>query len=172
MAVRRRGRVVGRSDRVPTWFGMQLGVPVNVAANTSVLIGTLNAVALLARPFTIIRSRLLAVWDSDQQIATETPIGVVGGIVVSDSAVAAGIVSVPTPNTEFNADWYFYQQLYQAFTFSDATGIETSAGRQYMIDSKAMRKIGTDDDLAIVCQEFNGFGATISLFGRFLVKLH
>ena len=41
-----------------------------------------------------------------------------------------------------------------------------------MVDSKAMRKVGLDDDLAIVVQQRVAIGAIIAMEGRFLVKLH
>ncbi len=82
------------------WIGNNpLSAAVGLAAASSVLIGTLNAAALLLRPFTIMRSRGFTFVDSDQNAASEAPFGVFGMIVVTDSATAAGIASIPTPTT-------------------------------------------------------------------------
>jgi len=65
-----------------------------------------------------------------------------------------------------------YQSVMQEFRFRSAIGADFNADRQYIIDSKSMRKVGPDDDIAIIWQEINGVGAFGSVLGRMLVKLH
>jgi len=169
---RPRGRILTRgADRIPVWVALSLGPTAN-AASSAVLLGSLNAAALALRPFTIIRTRFLATWESDQGATGERPIGSIGLIKVTDSAVAAGVGSIPTPQTEADADWFVYQTMSQSFVFADATGFAANGQRQYEIDSKAMRKVGVDEDVAVVSQEINAVGATVGAFGRILIKLH
>ena len=94
--------------------------------------------------------------------------------VVSDSAVAAGVGSVPTPLTETDADYFVYAPVAFDFEFSNATGIYQLAGDGvvHTVDSKAMRKVGLDEDVSVVLQQQVGTGAILSVEGRFLVKLH
>ncbi len=58
------------------------------------------------------------------------------------------------------------------FDFADATGFNEPAGSQYEIDSKAMRKVDVDDDLAIVWEMRNVGGGIINMEGRMLIQLH
>jgi len=53
-----------------------------------------------------------------------------------------------------------------------ASGIGVNAGRHFMIDSKAMRKVGDNEDLVGMVSIRNAVGAAISMEGRILVKLH
>ena len=177
MAFKHRGgsRVVTRSaPRVSTWFEVR---PVNsltaIANGASVLIGTLNAAALALRPFTIVRTRLLLYWESDQVAVTEVPIGSFGMIVVKQTATTAGIASIPTPQTEPNADFFVYETLVSEFTRIDGSGFsEGSQGLKTVVDSKSMRKVGLEDDLAVIFQNISTVGANAFVGGRFLVKLH
>ncbi len=159
------------NKRLTQWIGVNL-VDFAVPASTAVLVGSLNAAALALRPFTIVRTRLLAWWSSDQIVAQETPMGAFGAIVASEAAVTAGVGSIPTPIIEPNADFFVYQPLIVDFTFITAAGYHPDSGHQYTIDSKAMRKVDIDDDVAFIMEEQNANGALAGLMGRMLVKLH
>ncbi len=158
-------------DRISVWIGVTLR-DVSVAADTAVLVGQLNAAALAFRPFTVIRTRLVVGWESDQVAATESPMGGFGIQVVTSAAITAGIGSVPTPISEIDADYFVYQSLISHIEFGSAVGFQKQAFRQYEIDSKAMRKVGPDQDMAITVEETNSFGAVIAVMGRMLIKLH
>jgi len=156
------------------WFSIDVDL-VNVAAATAVLMASYNAAALALRPFTIVRTRAVVQWTSDQAAASEDPAGAIGEIIVSEAAAAAGVASLPTPTTEFDADWLFYQALMTSFTFADATGFQDVIGQAafWTIDSKAMRKVGLDETAAIVVENTDAaFGAQAKILGRQLVKLH
>ncbi len=160
-----------RSDRQNIWVGVNLEDQ-TVTASSSLLTGSLNAAALASRPFTIIRTHLEVNWRSDQAAVDEAPMGCLGAMVITSSASAAGIASIPTPVTESDADWYVYQPLINAFKFLSSVGFQSDAGSVYTVDSKAMRKVGPDQDVAFVTEESNAFGGIISIMGRFLIKLH
>ena len=160
-----------RSDRVPVWIGGRIAGSA-AAGNSSTLLSTLNAAALALRPFTIIRTHIVLDITSDQLAAGETVVGAYGEIVVKETAATAGIASVPTPITEIGAGFHVYQGLIHDFLFGDVTGFQARASTQYLIDSKAMRKVSINEDLAAVIQLGSAPGALVTVEGRILVKLH
>ena len=167
------GRGFARGARRETqWLAIQPATA--TVDNSSVLVSTLNAAALALRPFTIVRMHMEVYYFSDQVIATESFVGAVGQCVVSESAAAAGVVSIPTPITELDSDlWMLHRFLIGGFTFADATGFASVDGYRTSIDSKAMRKVNNDEQLALVVQgDSLGDGVTIIMAGRLLLKLH
>ena len=170
MARRRVQRFVRPPARSMIWLSIDTSTTV-IASNASVLLTTLNAGALALRPFTIVRTRAVVSWSSDQFAATEFPRGVYGRMVVTDKAASVGIGSVPAPITETDSAWMVYQPLMDDFIFLTSAGFKQGV-QQYTIDSKAMRKVGNDEDVVGVVQETGVQGAQISVLGRFLVKLH
>ena len=172
---RRSSRFVRLAPRTKMWIGAGVGVPV-VAVNTKVLISTLSAGALALRPFTILRTHQELYWTSDQQAATEVPFGSYGKLVVTETAAALGITAVPDPsgiNGDPEASWFVWQAMSTSFVFSSAVGISGREGRHYDIDSKAMRKVGPDDDVVTLCTNQSGTeGANLITNGRMFVQLH
>ena len=172
-----RSRFVGRTPlrqgqrRVADWFGVSLG-PTSLPASAKVLMGTLNAAALDVRPFTIVRTRVTMFVESDQSVASEITRGVLGLIIVSDQAVAAGSASVPGPVTNSDAPFFVYEPFVNSFSFATASGFVEPAGTIVQIDSKAMRKVSSGENLAIILENATALGAIVSLQGRFLVKMH
>ncbi len=163
------GRPAGRANH---WIGMQIPV-VTVGANVATLVATFNAAAKLLRPFTIIRTRCILNITSDQVVTSEFVQGAFGMQVVTDSAAAAGVASVPTPLTETDADFFVYQPFINSFLDATSVGFfeQGGQGNSWLIDSKAMRKVGTDDDVAVTCNDLAS-GYNLALEGRMLVKLH
>ncbi len=169
MARRFSNRTVTRTKRGNVWFITDV-TAVNVPAATKVLLASFNAAALALRPFTIIRTHLTVQWDSDQQVATESPVGAVGEIIVSDQAVGIGATAIPDPISQADAPWFVWQGLITHFDFGSAVGF-SRMGNQYIIDSKAMRTVGNNEDKAIVATNTSGVGGDITIIGRRLVKL-
>jgi len=59
------------------------------------------------------------------------------------------------------------------FTFADATGIDADGGQQYLIDSRAMRKVEEGQDLIEVIETTDVTSGVITFtFMRTLIKLH
>ncbi len=170
-----RNRVVRRSfqkspGRLTEWFA---GVPSEIALGGAsfIVASSLNAAGLAKRPFTVTRTVGLLAVRSDQVVATEFPFGALGLIVVSDKAVATGATAIPDPITEQASDEWF---LYQAFVADGAQNV--GAGQrvsQYVIDSRAQRKVQQGEDIAVVVA--NGAAAALGisfvLNFRMLVKL-
>ncbi len=159
------------SRRKMVWFG---GIDVSsipAAASTAVLQTSLNAAALLLRPFTIVRTRGRVCCFSDQAAASEFFSVTYGKIIVTDQAVAAGVASVPTPTTDPANDWFVYKTMMQRVDFSDATGIRLY-GLSEEFDSKAMRKVDIGQDLiGVIETSALSNGTQIVSFSRTLVKL-
>ena len=169
----RRGAAAIRNARMTRW----LSIPINQVAvdGTAVLAASLSAEALTLRPFTIVRTRITILQLSDQLAVTEDQVGGFGICVVSESASAAGVASVPTPLTELNSDlWFVHQTMLNSISIAGTVSIgDTRSGTQYIVDSKAMRKVNNDEDVVVVVEgSGTGDGQAISFLGRILVKLH
>ena len=168
---RRISRFVRPPARTMVWIGAGF-TGANVGASSATLLGILNAAALALRPFTVIRTRLMQSWASDQLSASETVAGAFGIIVAKEQATTAGIVSLPDPITEPDAEWFVYQGCEDKFLFSSAVAFLSGVGHQYLIDSKAQRKVGINETIAVIAATSSAFGADVAGEGRFLVKLH
>ena len=169
-----RRRSVARFVRPPARSSVWIGLSTNVTivGGSAQLIGVFNAGALALRPFTIVRSRGIAHLFSDQAAVSESPRLFWGGMVVSDQASAAGVGSIPDPGTNTDAPWFIHEAASVNFTFLSSVGVDANGGSQYLFDSKSMRKVGQNEDLALVTSELSGFGAFFRVMGRMLVKLH
>ncbi len=161
-----------RVDRQNVWGSISIQEQ-TVAANTQVLLGTLSAAFLLLRPFTIVRTHLKVHWRVDQSGATETPNGALGHVVVNDQAAGIGVTAVPDPITNADASFFVWQPLITDILLATAVGFDTPAGSLEDVDSKAMRKVGPNEDMAItMANESASDGGIITIIGRMLVKLH
>jgi len=158
------------AKRLSVWVGFQPSF-VTMTATGGVLVGSLNAVALALRPFTIVRSRLELFMTSDQSANLETQIACFGCAVVSDQSVAAGVGSLPTPFSDIASDLWFVHKL----LFGEESPVSGGplGPTHSTIDSKAMRKVNNDQDMIIVAEFATGSaGVILGMGGRFLIKLH
>ena len=173
-----RGRMVVRRGPKPRtiWFGLSAGSTAQtIAANTSVLMATLNAAALALRPFTVLRSRGIIHWVSDQIATGETPTGDFGLIVAKEAAGDVGVGSLPTPGTDTDADWFVYQPMIDDFVIGTGVGFNSgdAAGHQYVFDSKSKRRVDVTDDIMWIAENIHATnGALCYIDGRMLVQLH
>ncbi len=157
------------------WIGWGVGNN-TVVASTVKLISTYGAAVLALRPFTIMRTRGIIAIRSDQEVADEYPFGSYGSLVVTETAAALGITALPDPDSFIGAgdpeqDWYIHQVCQCSFRFGSGVGFQEDSVSEYLIDSRAMRKVGPDDDVVdlfspttLGCQVFSG--------GRQLIQLH
>ena len=169
MARRRQRTFVRPAAKSKVWLGVNLDA-LTVAASSLNLLSSLNATALALRPFTVLRSHLTILYTTDQSSAAETPFGALGMIVASDKAVATGITAVPTPITQSDGDFFVWQGLQEKYEFITGVGFQ-NVGTHYSVDSKAMRKVQIDENVAIVQEQTSAVGAIIIIHGRFLVQL-
>jgi len=164
-----RGGVMRRES---LWFFVARTETALAASATAALVTSLNAGALALRPFTIVRTRIKWLAESDQSAASESFVGNYGEAVVSDQAVAIGVTAIPTPATDLGSDlWYLIDQWPGTFSlvgtsiFADLT--------PKTIDSRAMRKVEEGQDVVGVVEAgIGGNGTSIQVVGRQLIKLH
>jgi len=175
----RRGRIIrgGRSVRDTIWFSMTETRTAAASANTATLLLTLNAAALSLRPFTIVRSLFHHSVRSDQTGASENFDAALGVAVVSDQATAIGVTAVPTPFTDLGSDlWLLHNIIDGHFLFISGVGVEansTSPRGGMTVESKAMRKVESGQDIAVVIENSSiSSGTQNYVAGRMLVKLH
>ena len=175
---RRHSRFIRPQPRTKMWIGNGVGEE-NIAGSTKVLSSTLSAGALLLRPFTILRTHLLIQARSDQSTAVESVVAAYGEMVVTDTAAAIGATAVPNPSGisgDPEADWFLWQAI--AFQFfidingTDGIGLDGSNGVSYAVDSKAMRKVGPDDNVVAVTVSELATGFVLVTQGRMLIQLH
>ena len=159
------------APRTKMWIGGGAG-PSTLAASSKTLISTLGVAALALRPFTVLRSRYEVMFESDQEGASERPEGAFGEAVVNDVAAALGITALPGPLNEIPYDWFIWQGMIHRFQFITGTGTNNPGGTHYVIDSKAMRKVGTEDNMAQIFEMRAAVGGTITIEGRNLIQLH
>ncbi len=171
---RRRARFVRPAPKTKMWVGIGIGATTLVGSSTQ-LIASYGAAILGLRPFTILRTRGLLSFESDQAAVSERPIASVGYMIVTDTAAALGVTAVPDPSSisgDPSADWFFWQALCASFTFLSSVGFEGNVQTQYVIDSKAMRKVGPDDDMVQVTSMDTASGGVLVTQGRQLIQLH
>ena len=169
-----RVRFVRPAPKTKMWIGAGVGTTV-ITASAVQLISSLFAGSLLLRPFTILRTRMLISYELDQFVTGESTFGAYGRIVITDAASAIGATAVPDPGlTTGNpeADWFVSQPCHAIVDNASSVGFQNGPQIQYVVDSKAMRKVGPDDDVVGMFSEENGKGAFLTTMGRVLIQLH
>ena len=140
-----------------------------MASNAAVLLASLNAAALAQRPFTVVRSHLKWIYKSDQTAALEDYGGAVGAAVVTDRASAAGIGSIPNPWANSDSNQFF---VYDTFYNQSGAASDLIGATSFIVtDSKAMRKVGPDDDIVFVTEALALNGFLLGVIGRLLILL-
>ncbi len=146
------------------------------AASTAALINVGSAGLLAIRPFTIVRTRGFFHVISDQLSAAETYGASLGIAVVTDQASAVGVTAVPTPDTDRGSDRFFvFEDNVGRVILNTAVGAEYAAGpaQTRFYDSKAMRKVDTQDDIVVVIESMAiGSSAQVKHGARMLIKIH
>ena len=157
--------------RLMIWAANRLGA-LAVAGSAKTVVLSLNAGALASRPFTIVRTRIQGLFQSDQSAASELTSGALGAVVVSEQAQAIGATAVPGPVSDPDADWFVYHGLTSDYILQTGVGFERDSGHHFTIDSKAMRKVDENKTAVFVMELATAAGALLALEGRFLIKLH
>ncbi len=125
------------------WSGEQIAGSV-LAANTKLLLATIVPSGV---DQTIRRTHVQVSWSTDQSAAVEAPTGAIGIGVFNDTAVAAGIASLPDPITDIgDSVWMMFQFL----TVRVREGTGALLDRVWDIDTKAMRKLPLGKTAALI----------------------
>ena len=170
-----RNRVVRRSfskapGRLTEWISVAYQTDATtLAASSFVVAAVMGPLGLAKRPFTITRTvGMLAIYG-DQAGAIEHPLVALGGIVVSDKAVATGATAIPDPVTEVESDSWF---LYATLAGPQATSLDGPPPSIMQFDSRAQRKVADGDQVVFVISNPNAVDGLRFYFQfRQLVKL-
>jgi len=169
---RRVSRTFSRGPRRATDWGAStpLTTFVTVPASSAVL---LEVFVPFTGGETIIRTRGLMTYRSDQVAASEVNIGAFGIGVVTAQAVSVGITAIPHPVTDAAwGGWLWHSYFANRFNFASATGLQFDGVFQIPVDSKAMRKIDEDERMVVVIENSTAVGMQCSSQERVLTKLH
>ena len=138
---RRQSRQFNRSSSRPNrgWSGLIETTFTLVAPNSRVLL-SLGAPNNPGIDLTVLRTVGGLFVTSDQTAASETQVGALGMIMVTDAAAAIGITAIPDPVTQLEDDgWFLYQSFAQSNVVLSGVGFSFNTGNWYPFDSKAKR---------------------------------
>ncbi len=156
-----------RHSRLTQWLGPAAQDYVNVASGGATLISSFQ----FENPATIVRTRGQVSVRLQAYTADLTVAGAFGIGVVSQEAFAAGVASMPEPFTDSDwGGWFVWRTFAMRFEFDDATGLTFPASVDFEVDSKAMRKIGTNEVLVFIAESQTGAYAMFD-GTRSLIKL-
>jgi len=141
--------------------GVFAGTPLTLLPGTKSLAGSVT----LSNPGigeVVRRTRGVFAVISDQGSALEQQVGALGFIVVTDTALAQGIASLPSPASQRNDDgWFVWESFCQVgntlLAGSPVSSSQTSP-QVYSFDSKAMRKVEEGYSIAVVVENFGPDG--------------
>ena len=136
------------------------------------------AVALQNEPAaTLVRIRgLMSLTQLTTSAAGEGFFGALGIGIAADTAVAAGTASLPGPLSEQNWPGWMFHQFFdiRSITATIADGVNSPLHQSMVIDTKAMRKMGQDENLFAIVEVVESGTATLEIHGdtRVLVKMY
>jgi len=164
----------GKSRRSTVWLAQKPLIDVAAAADSATFISALDTFGKSLLPFTIVRTHVALRVRSDQLSASESYQMGFGGSVVSDQATTIGITAIPNPISDQNSDLFFIHRLeFGELLLASAVGFEENGAKTIQIDSKAMRKVGPEEDVVFCMETGSVSGGIIVTTGiRMLVKLH
>jgi len=152
MARPRQNFRVGRTKRLTDWVGVTPVGYVSVADAGATLLASIP----FDEPATVIRTRGQV---SITPLAFSVDIEIIGAFgmgVVSSEALAAGILSVPEPFSDSDwAGWFVWRSFSYRYDFTSAVGTQYPRW-DFEVDSKAMRKVGSNESIVFVAESFSG----------------
>ncbi len=173
MARQRNFRFSGGSSprRLTQWIAKTVNFTDFTAAQTLQLMSFSQAELAGFVPCTIIRTVGMLVVSADTNFITnQIYSGAVGSCLVRDDARAAN--AIPDPFDEASDDVWFWHQFFAAVV-DDRSDSDLVLSQNFMVDSKAQRKVVDGDAIVFAGQgggEADGFD--VALYIRLLLKLH
>ena len=150
------------------WTGLQV-ITTTVPSNSKVLLASFVPIAGVE--VTLRRSHLSFAIRSDQSSAIESPFGAIGVAVFADTAIAAGVASLPDPVTDIVDDVWLLHQALGYTGRQTASGALSSADRWYDVSSKAMRKVPSGRSVTLIVANATTLGFIIDVSVRFYLTL-
>ena len=133
-----------------TRFDGGLTPAIAVAAATKVLLSTFSPTTF---SLTVRRTIIQVHVATDQLAASEEQVGAIGMLVVTDTAAAAGVASIPGPSTDASDDtWFLHKFFANTFRFGSAVGFDSIGGLSFEVDSRGQRKLPAGKVLALVVE--------------------
>ena len=162
----------GRSKRNTTWAvcSSPTGFSTCDAATKCIAVLVPSTTLLDLIPFTIVRTRGIVTIQSDQSVATETQTGAFGMGIMNDVAGSLGVTALPGPAANCGWPGWFVHQFFNQSFLQTANGVLLN-GVSYEIDSKAMRKVEAEQDIAFMVENFGAsHGLQFAVSFRMLLK--
>jgi len=165
-----RSRIVTRSTkRHGEWTGSTPQTSLAALAGSSAVLD--QTFTPSAPGETLVRTRGLFGVRTDQQTASENIMGAVGIGIVSAQAVSVGITAIPHPDTDSSwSGWLWHQYFTASMVFGTAVGLEFQAINTWIIDSKAMRKVGDEERVVVVVENSSSTGMVYYISERLYSK--
>ncbi len=159
-----RGRPVSQRHR-PSWsIGPSGAFSVGASSSTIFATGAQAGVDEL----TLIRTRgVLVLHLSAVASANEGFAGAVGICNVTENAFNAGVGSIPTPITDIAWDGWLWYQFFSLKSVTATISDGSNAGavvKEYVVDSKAMRKTNITDVIVGVLETTEAGASTLNAF--------
>ena len=157
-----------RKITIKNWEGGTIAL--SSIGTTQSILSSLSNVG--GTPITCLRTRGAVLCIAEPNAATDTEILALGLIVVKAQAAAIGGTSLPGPIANPDAEWAWHQFI--AFDAVTATAGDPQAitlNMRVEIDTKAMRKLGTNEEFVLMAEVAGGAMASVNVLGgiRFLV---
>ena len=140
--------------RASTVFHKEWAIATDSGTGVSTAVGTVTAGAtsLVSNgPLTLLRTRGMIGAQLDAGAADERILVVFGIVKMTSSAVAAGGAALPGPVTETGADWLWIGSLWLS-ALAEAAVRDDALFDRLELDSKAMRKIGVDEEFVLIAE--------------------
>jgi len=154
-----------------SWVGFNSTATVALAAGNKIVVGSIVLSTAFDETITRIRGTLSVA--SDQIMATETPMGSYGAIIVSEDAFAIGITAIPSPGNDASNDgWIMWHSFVSPLIVYSVASVQHPAGTQMVIDSKAQRILREGSRLVFVLENTSAlhglnFAVQMRVLGKF-----
>ena len=164
-------RPATRTQRRKTvWIGTANTVHVNVGSTLSLIHSSFDPSSLSMLAPTVARVRGLLrvapqVWTADLDYS-----GAFGLAIVSDEAFVAGAASIPRPHDDDDWGGWILHGYYSGHIEAMAVDAGSLLQTQYVLDSKAMRKVEINETLVWMI-ESQAAAVTVALQARVLMML-
>ena len=156
----RSGFVGARRTRAPArqtvWIGPADQPQAAVASNTSVVVASFDASAAGFDKATLVRTRGVFLHRPSAYSVDLAYQGAFGIGIVSDDAFAIGTTAIPGPFTDSDwGGWFVWRSF--GYFLENGSNIGLLRGHESLeIDSKAMRKIGPNETMVVMCESQAG----------------
>ncbi len=139
--------------RLNEWVAPPLQEYIAVASAGATIISQMN----IEEATTIVRTRGMVSIKPQAFSADLSTVGAFGVGVVSAEALTIGTTAIPEPYSDADwGGWLMWESFAYHFEVQSAVGTQFPASIQINVDSKGMRKVGSNEALVFVAESFTG----------------